>query len=144
MKRKLVILLLTALPLCLALAACGDEPPPTPPPTFLLEIIQQFRNNVKDDPTDDYDVAYVFCRVSVEAVSEEELVVLTENESRVRDIINATLRAKTLKELVRGYADETLKAELGEKIVLELSEKGITELGAKGIYFPEFYTTRTP
>lgn len=142
MNRKIVFLLLLALPLCLALAACGDkpEPSPTPEPTFMMDIGQQFQNNVKPDPDDKYDVIYSRCRVAVEAVSEEELAILAENESHIRDIINTIMSSKTLKELERSDAKERLKTEISEHIVVALADKGITDLA--GVYFSDYLTIK--
>lgn len=146
MNRKILpapLLMLMVLSLAFGLTACGGEPEETPAPlepAHILKITDLLRNNVKEDPNADYEgPAYVFCRVSIEAMSEEDLDVLSDHEVKIRDIINTIMRSKTLAELKSANAKDVLKKQLSEMVVEALEDYRITEL--KGIYFTEYYTT---
>lgn len=137
MMRKAWIPVFTLL-LLLTLTACGggetteEEPKGTPLPPQILELGDKFQNNVKDEPS-----AYVFCKITLEAVSEEDLAALSANLPHIRDIINAIFRAKTLDELSLANAQEILRNEISEQIKAAF---GLEEL--KGVYFEGYYTAQ--
>lgn len=136
LKRWMPLLLALML---LTLTACGGggkegeeskEPEGTPLPPQILELGDRFQTNVKDG-----DGAYVFCKISLEAVSEEDLAVLSANVPRLRDIVNSILRAKSLEELQQDNAQEILRNDIIEQVKTAFSLEDL-----KGVYFEGYFT----
>ena len=133
MKRSCIIfsalLMLLLLGACSSDAAAEPTPTPAPVPPQLLSMGDKFQNNVIDNKD-----AYVICQITLEAETEADLQILTENKSRIRDIINGILRKMPQKSLEAADATAILSARVGEEIVLELQI-----LSLRGVYFDSYY-----
>ena len=140
-KTHCLALVLLAVLVCVSLAACGgggghgeesavetEDPNATPKPSMVLDLKEAFRSNLKGSQ-------YVYCQISIEAVSEETLAIMTGSMAQIRDIINGILRSKTLEDMQADGSQEALKTEISDKIKEALQ---IEEL--KGVYFTQFYT----
>jgi flagellar basal body-associated protein FliL len=121
--------------LLLFLVGCGDkeavvEPTPTPLPPQLFEFGDQFRSNILGTSK-----GFLFCQISLEASSEEDLVTITENENRIRDLIVDMLRGQNQQALQAQDATTQLSVKITELVEEKL---GIL---LKDVYFSEYYTS---
>lgn len=131
-KRLSIAITVLLLPLLL-FASCGgggeESPSPSLPPQ-ICDLGAAFRNNITDT-----EKSYVFCKITIEVSTEEELEIINANISAARNIVNEILRAKTYDELKNKDATETLREEIAVAIA---SLFGFEQV--RSVNFTEYYT----
>lgn len=135
MRKKTVMLALTAVLLLGLLAGCNNAPPVEPYPGAFdtpYSLGDMFTINVTND-IDTRD-KYVVCTVTLELSDATLAETFKARNHRLRDIVIASISDKPMSQLSEEGRRESLKAEILEKINTEFNTTGVSR-----VFFSEFF-----